>query len=91
MHKTIFCTLWLVGLAFIAVWQNAAGQGRGGVTTPEMRERRNAVEAELQSIAVVERKLMIPMRDDKRMAADLYRPKDTSKKYPTVFSRTPYN
>ena len=91
MNRKLFLSLCLAGLGFIAVWQNAAGQGRGGVMTPEMRERRNAVEAELQSIAVVERKLMIPMRDGKRMAADVYRPKDASKKYPTVFSRTPYN
>ena len=34
---------------------------------------------------------MIPMRDGKRMATDVYRPKDTSKKYPTIFVRTPYN
>ncbi|HWQ35515.1 MAG TPA: CocE/NonD family hydrolase [Blastocatellia bacterium] len=63
---------------------------RGGAS-PELLARRNAIEQELQSIAIVERKLMIPMRDGKRMAADLYRPKDTSKKYPTVFVRTPYN
>ena len=31
------------------------------------------------------------MRDGKRMAADIYRPKDTSKKYPIIFVRTPYN
>ena len=31
------------------------------------------------------------MRDGVRMAADIYRPKDTSKKYPIIFSRTPYN
>jgi putative CocE/NonD family hydrolase len=34
---------------------------------------------------------MIAMRDGKRMAADVYRPKDTSKKYPIIFVRTPYN
>ena len=34
---------------------------------------------------------MVPMRDGKRMAADIYRPKDASKKYPIIFSRTPYN
>jgi hypothetical protein len=78
-------------VGFVIAIQIASGQQRGGAMTPEMRERRNAIEAELQSIAVVERKLMIPMRDGKRMAADLYRPKDTSKKYPTVFVRTPYN
>ena len=34
---------------------------------------------------------MVPMRDGKRMAADVYRPKDASKQYPIIFSRTPYN
>ncbi len=51
----------------------------------------NAVEKELESIAIIERKVMVPMRDGKRMQADIYRPKDTSKKYPIIFSRTPYN
>ncbi len=53
--------------------------------------RRNAAEKELESIAIIERKVMVPMRDGKRMQADIYRPKDTSKKYPIIFSRTPYN
>jgi putative CocE/NonD family hydrolase len=34
---------------------------------------------------------MVPMRDGKRMATDIYRPKDESKKYGTIFVRTPYN
>ena len=58
---------------------------------PEDIERRHSVERELQSVAIVERKLMIPMRDGTRIATDVYRPKDTSKKYPTIFVRTPYN
>src|SRR5271155_1229029 len=57
----------------------------------ELVERRNAVETELESIAVIEHKVMVPMRDGKRMQADIYRPKDSSKKYPIIFSRTPYN
>jgi len=48
-------------------------------------------EKELESIAIIERKVMVPMRDGKRMQADIYRPKDESKKYPIIFSRTPYN
>jgi uncharacterized protein len=52
---------------------------------------RNATEAELESIAIIERKVMVPMRDGKRMQADIYRPKDQSKKYPAIFVRTPYN
>lgn len=58
---------------------------------PQLVAARHALEKELQSLAVVERKLMVPMRDGKRMAADIYRPKDTSKKYPAIFVRTPYN
>src|ERR1700761_7977661 len=48
-------------------------------------------EKELESLAVIERKVMVPMRDGKRMQADIYRPKDGSKKYPIIFVRTPYN
>ncbi len=53
--------------------------------------RRNAIERELESVATIERKVMVPMRDGKRMQADIYRPKDESKKYPIIFVRTPYN
>ncbi len=53
--------------------------------------KRNATEKELESVAIVERKVMVPMRDGKRMATDIYRPKDESKKYPVIFVRTPYN
>jgi len=70
--------------------QSVDAQQRGALT-PEQTARRNSIEKELQSIAVVDRKLMVAMRDGKRMAADVYRPKDASKKYPTVFVRTPYN
>jgi uncharacterized protein len=58
---------------------------------PQLVATRNAREKELESIAIIERKVMVPMRDGKRMAADVYRPKDTSKKYPIIFVRTPYN
>ena len=57
----------------------------------QLAEARNALEKEIESVAIVERKAMVPMRDGKRMAADIYRPKDMSKKYPIVFVRTPYN
>lgn len=60
-------------------------------TDPQLAATRTAAEEKLQSIAIVERKLMVPMSDGKRMATDVYRPKDTSKKYPAIFVRTPYN
>ena len=58
---------------------------------PALIARRNATEKELESVAIIERKVMIPMRDGKRMQADIYRPKDESKRYPIIFVRTPYN
>jgi putative CocE/NonD family hydrolase len=58
---------------------------------PQLVGTRNATEEKLAAIAIIERKLMVPMRDGKRMATDVYRPKDTSKKYPAIFVRTPYN
>jgi hypothetical protein len=90
MRRKIVWTLILAGVGLVAAIQSAPGQGRGGAN-PELIARRHALEKELQSIAIVERKLMVPMRDGKRMATDVYRPKDASKKYPTVFVRTPYN
>ena len=68
----------------------SAQPGRS-VPDPVLIGSRNAKERELESIAIIERKVMVPMRDGKRMAADIYRPKDTSKKYGTIFVRTPYN
>ena len=53
--------------------------------------RRNATESEPESIAIIERRVTVPMRDGKRMQGDIYRPKDESKKYPIIFVRTPYN
>jgi putative CocE/NonD family hydrolase len=66
-------------------------RAQGPAADAALIAHRNAVEQELESIAIIERKVMVPMRDGKRMQADIYRPKDTSKKYPIIFSRTPYN
>jgi len=90
MRRKILWTLLLVGAGLASAIQITSGQGRGGAN-PELVAKRNSIEKDLQSVAIIERKLMVPMRDGKRMATDVYRPKDTSKKYPTVFVRTPYN
>jgi len=44
----------------------------------------------LLEIALVDQKVMMPMRDGIRLATDIYRPK-TTEKVPIIFSRTPYN
>ncbi len=49
-----------------------------------------AVWQELDSLAIVDQKVMMPMRDGVRLATDIYRPK-TDEKVPIIFSRTPYN
>src|ERR1700685_4555806 len=58
---------------------------------PQLVAARNSTEKKLEAIAIIERKVMAPMSDGKRMATDIYRPKDTTKKYPIIFVRTPYN
>ncbi|HXC95865.1 MAG TPA: CocE/NonD family hydrolase [Edaphobacter sp.] len=81
-------------LAFI-VSLPVFAQGPRPQLTPEQTkaliEKRESIEKELEGIAIIDRKVMVPMRDGARMAADIYRPKDTSKRYPIIFSRTPYN
>lgn len=96
MHKKAFWTVALAIFAFFVAVSLPGAEtvhsqaGRPQVTTEQLDKRR-AIENELQSIAIVERKLMIPMRDGVKIATDVYRPKGTSKKYATIFVRTPYN
>lgn len=45
---------------------------------------------QLDEIAIIDQKVMMPMRDGNRLATDIYRPK-TDEKVPIVFSKTPYN
>ena len=100
MHKKTFWTVALAILAFCAVvnisrTKTAYSQGGRPQITPEQLDKRRAIENELQSIAIVERKLMIPMRDGIKIATDIYRPfiKDEAEpaKLPILLSRTPYD
>jgi hypothetical protein len=59
--------------------------------TSEEKEKRWQTERELQSLAIVERKVLMPMRDGVRVATDIYRPKNAAGKVPTIWVRTPYN
>ena len=77
-------------ISALATISIAAAQQRE-TPDPALVEKRNTLEKELEQVAIIERKVMVLMRDGKRMATDIYRPKDTSKKYPIVFVRTPYN
>jgi putative CocE/NonD family hydrolase len=85
----------LVLLPVCALTISSLAQGPRQALTPEetkaLIEKRDSIEKQLEDIAIIDRKVMVPMRDGARMAADIYRPKDTSKQYPIIFSRTPYN
>src|SRR2546423_949267 len=66
------------------------GEQQGSLTAAE-KTRRWEMENELQSVAVVDRKVMMPMPDGVRLATDIYRPKNASGKVPIIWVRTPYN
>ena len=57
--------------------------------TQVFAQEKNILE-KLEEIAIVDQKVMMPMRDGVRLATDIYRPK-TDKPVPIIFSRTPYN
>ena len=53
-------------------------------------QQQNDIYQKLEAIAIIDQKVMMPMRDGERLATDIYRPKGNAK-VPIVFSRTPYN
>ena len=55
-----------------------------GTLSAADKQRRIDMETELQSIASVERKVMLPMPDGVRLATDIYRPKNATGKVPTI-------
>lgn len=59
-------------------------------STASMAQDTVAVYRELAEIAVIDQKVMIPMRDGVRLSTDIYRPKGDGK-HPVILSRTPYN
>ena len=76
-------------LALLAI--SASAQPPQQANQLQLRARRDSLETELQRIAVIDRKVMVSMRDGLRMQADIYRPKNGGEKVPAIFVRTPYN
>ena len=88
MRRATALRLVIVALAAFSN-RPVAAQGPAGLPD-SIKARRWALENELESLAVVDRKVMIPMRDGVRIAADIYYPRG-GKKYPAIWVRTPYN
>ena len=80
-----------VGLTAAVVLATALLPAQQATLTPAEQQRRRDLEAKLQDIAVVERRVMIPMKDGVRLATDIYRPKNASTRVPIIFVKTPYN
>jgi uncharacterized protein len=81
-----------LGFAFIVIVSFTAllPAQQSGLSAAD-QQRRFDLENELHSLAIVERKVMMPMRDGVRLATDIYRPKNAAGPVPVVFSKTPYN
>ena len=76
----------------IALPQSVTSQPPANAQPQEqLRARRDSLERELQRIAIVDRKVMVTMRDGVRMQADVYRPRNATEKAPIILVRTPYN
>ena len=82
------------GFLFLLATATLATPSRSDAQTREEAQliaRREGAEKELESIAIIDRKVMVPMRDGVRLATDVYRPKNATGKVPAIFVRTPYN
>ena len=77
-------------IAIVAAAAAIHAQQQSGLSAAE-KQRRWDLENDLQKMAIVERKVMMPMPDGVRLATDVYRPKNAAGKVPTIFVRTPYN
>ena len=64
---------------------------RGGSLAEDQRAKRWETEKELESLAVIQRKVMMPMRDGVRLATDVYVPKNAGAKVAAIVVKTPYN
>ena len=71
---------------FIFIWAVAAV-----VTRPVLAQDDENLMKKLEAVAIIEQKVMVPMRDGIRLATDIYRPADSTGPVPTIFVRTPYN
>jgi uncharacterized protein len=69
----------------------AAQAQQGMPLTAEQKDQRVQTEKDLEAIAIIDRKVMVPMRDGIRLATDIYRPKNASGPVPIIWVRTPYN
>ena len=76
MYQSSICMRKCIILGLIPLYLTALGQ--------------QEILSSLQELAIIDQKVMMPMRDGVRLATDIYRPR-TDQPVPIIFSRTPYN
>jgi uncharacterized protein len=89
LHRTLALLVGAFAVMVASTGQTQVSRLNGSVD-PDLATHREALEKDLEAIAVIERRVMIPMRDGTLLATDIYRPRDDSKHYPAVFVGTPY-
>ncbi len=78
MNKTLLHSFTLIALLV------------GGFAEMTAQANKPEILQKLEAIAIIDQKVMMPMRDGVRLCTDIYRPK-TDQPVPIIFSRTPYN
>src|ERR1022692_2823344 len=71
MQPTRFALQRILLMAGIAACAPRMASAQPPQGPAQLAEARKALEDEMESVAIVERKVMVPMRDGKRMAADI--------------------
>ena len=85
---TRFRALLVTGLAPCLLVVAAAAHSQTDAQLVAQREERFRA---LASIATIQHKVWVPMRDGIRLSTDVYVPKNATGRVPTIFVRTPYN
>jgi putative CocE/NonD family hydrolase len=80
--RTVSLALRALGMMLLVVSTRVAAQNVSGAPFPRPPGGHEVV---------IERSIMVPMRDSVRLATDVYRPKDVAEALPTILIRTPYN
>ena len=81
----------VVSVAVVCALGITALHAQQAPLTQAQKNERIQTEKELESLAIINRKVMMPMRDGIRLATDIYVPKNATGKVPTIWVRTPYN
>jgi uncharacterized protein len=96
MKRLAIASAAIIGAIAVAIPVSQTAQAQRTEERPPLTDYSKwspqALEAELARRAVIEKKVLAPMRDGVHLSTDIYRPKVTPQSgVPIIFDRTPYN